>query len=88
MRITVEISLYPLHDDFVPAIREFIVELRAQPGLEVLTNQMSTQLRGEIGAVMAALQAAMTATWAQGGTQVFVTKFLNADLPIASRPQV
>ena len=88
MRITVEISLYPLRDDFVPAIRSFIAELRAQPGLELLTNQMSTQLRGEAGAVMAALQVAMTAAWARGGSQVFVTKFLNADLPIASKPAV
>jgi uncharacterized protein YqgV (UPF0045/DUF77 family) len=88
MRITAEISLYPLRDDFVPAIRAFIAELRRQPGLEVLSNQMSTQLRGEFGAVMAGLQHAMTAAWAAGGSQVFVTKFLNADLPIASPPQV
>jgi uncharacterized protein YqgV (UPF0045/DUF77 family) len=88
MRVTVEISLYPLRDDFVPAIREFIVELRRQPGIELLSNQMSTQLRGDFEAVMAGLQAAMTTAWTEGGSQVFVMKFLNADLPIASKPQV
>lgn len=88
MRITVEISLYPLSDDFVPSIRAYIVELRAQPGIEVLTNQMSTQMRGDASAVMAALQVTMTAAWARGGPQIFVAKFLNADLPIGSLPQV
>ena len=47
MRITAEISLYPLTDGFVDDIRDFIHRLREEPGLEVVSNQMSTQLRGE-----------------------------------------
>jgi uncharacterized protein YqgV (UPF0045/DUF77 family) len=85
MNITAEISLYPLTEGFVPRIIEFIEALRRQPGLEVVTNQMSTQLRGEFDAVTGALNACMRESMARHGTQVFVVKFVNADLPIATQ---
>ena len=36
MKITAEMSLYPLKDGPVPVIIDFIRELRAQPGIEIL----------------------------------------------------
>ncbi|MBM4196624.1 MAG: hypothetical protein FJ197_05905 [Gammaproteobacteria bacterium] len=86
MRITAEISLYPLKEGFVAPILECIALLRRQPGIEVVTNQMSTQLRGEFDQVLAAVSAGMRAAMEQPGTVVFVVKCINADLPIANAP--
>ena len=88
MRITAEISLYPLKQDFVTEIKGFITALRAEPGLEIVTNQMSTQLRGEFDAVTGAITRCMRDNMAGDGTRVFVVKYLSADLDIGSLPQV
>jgi len=88
MRITAEISLYPLADDFVGDIRDFIHRLRAEPGLEVISNQVSTQLRGDYDAVTGALQRCMRETMQGDGSRIFVVKYLNADLPITDAPNV
>jgi uncharacterized protein YqgV (UPF0045/DUF77 family) len=88
MNITAEISLYPLAHDFVPAIRKFIRRLRAEPGIEVVTNQLSTQVRGAFGAVTGALERCMRMTMEEGGPLVFVVKYVNADLPIGTAPQI
>jgi uncharacterized protein YqgV (UPF0045/DUF77 family) len=63
MDIGVEISLYPLTADYVPAIHRFLEDLRAQRGLKVVTNSMSTQVFGDFGEVMDALRAALAASF-------------------------
>ena len=88
MRITAEISLYPLADDFVGDIRDFVLRLRERPGIEVLTNQLSTQVRGEFAQVADALNTCMAETMAAAGTRVFVVKYVNADLDIGSPPRI
>lgn len=88
MRITAEISLYPLSDEFVDPIRDFIHRLRDEPGLEVVSNQMSTQLRGDFDTVTGALQRCMRESMQADGSRVFVVKYLNADLPITDVPAV
>lgn len=84
MNITAEISLYPLSEAFVAAITQFIAALRREPGIEIVTNQMSTQVRGEFAAVTGALNRCMAESMARHGTQVLVVKFVNADLPITT----
>jgi len=88
MRITAELSLYPLAPDFVGHITDFIVELRREPGLEIVTNQMSTQVRGEFDAVLAAVSRCTRASMERVHPVVLVAKFLNADLEIATTPTV
>lgn len=88
MRITAEISLYPLNEQFVTTITEFIFHLRRQPGIEVISNQMSTQLRGEFAAVTGAIDRCMQASMASPGAMAFVVKYLNADLAIGSAPGI
>ena len=88
MRITAELSLYPLTEDFIPKVLSFIRTLRDSPVLEVRTNQMSTQLRGDLDDVMAALTAAVERSFAAGESEALVVKILNADLPIAEEPDV
>ena len=88
MRITAEISLYPLRENFVEEIKAFIRGLRERPGLEVITNQMSTQLRGDFEAVTGAVQDGMRHCMEAQGSMVFVVKYLNADLDISGTPQI
>ena len=88
MRITVDLSLYPLAPDFAAHITDFIVELRKAPGLEIVTNQMSTQVRGEFNAVLSAVTACTRSAMERLQPVVLVAKFLNADLPIGTRPTV
>ena len=84
MRITAEISYYPLNEHFVADIEAFIAELNEQPGLQVVTNRMSTQLRGEFDAVTGAIARCMQPALARPGTRVMVVKYLNADLAIGT----
>lgn len=88
MRITAEVSLYPLQDQFLPRIETFIRTIDAAPGLEVIVNQMSTQFRGELKDVTKALEQALASSFQAGGPQVLVAKFLNADLPIGEAPDL
>ena len=88
MRITAEVSLYPLQDQFLPRIETFIRTIHGTPGLEVTVNQMSTQLRGELEDVTRAVEQALASSFQAGGPQVLVAKFLNADLPIGDAPSL
>ncbi len=56
MKISVELTLTPLQDDFEPPIINFIKKLRAS-GLTVLENPMSTQVYGDYDEVMGLLQS-------------------------------
>jgi len=77
MKIAVDISLYPLDADFVPPIRDVIGRLNRHPQLEVVTNPMSTQIRGEYDDVMAALKEEMKTTFENLPKAVFAVKILN-----------
>jgi len=88
MRVTAELSLYPLEAEYLEKIEALIGALRSEPGLELVVNQLSTQIRGELADVMAALERVLANSFAQGGPQVLVTKILNADLPIGEMPVV
>lgn len=54
MKISVELTLTPLQDDFEPAIIHFIKRLRASK-LKVLENPLSTQVYGKYDDVMEVL---------------------------------
>lgn len=88
MHVTAELSLYPLATDYLPRIETAIRRLRAAAGVEIVVNQMSSQIRGEIGAVMAAIEDLIASAFADGTPQSLVVKILNADLPIADLPDV
>ncbi|MBC9795406.1 thiamine-binding protein [Sinomicrobium weinanense] len=54
MKISVELTLTPLQDEFEEAIIHFIKKLRAS-GLTVLENPLSTQVYGDYDKVMSLL---------------------------------
>ncbi|HJP39208.1 MAG: YkoF family thiamine/hydroxymethylpyrimidine-binding protein [Gammaproteobacteria bacterium] len=88
MMITVELSMYPLDADYKLAIRAFIHKLSACDGLETVTNQMSTQVRGEFDDVMPAITACLKQGMSDNDKVVFVTKFLNSGLDITQTPDL
>ena len=54
----------------------------------MLTNQLSTQLRGEFADVTGALDRCMHDSMEGAGAMVFVVKYVNADLPIGTAPRL
>ncbi len=77
MRVAVDISLYPIADDFIPPIDDVIERLNSHESLEVITNPMSTQVFGEYDEVMAALNQEIMTTFESSPTAVFAIKILN-----------
>jgi len=80
MRIAVDISLYPLSENFIPPIKDVIARLNAHPDIEVDSNSMSTQLRGDFDVVMHALQQEIRTSFEQLPKAVFAIKILNNPL--------
>ncbi|MFT4591682.1 MAG: hypothetical protein ACI80M_001002 [Gammaproteobacteria bacterium] len=88
MRITAEMSMYPLADEYKPTIISFIKELRKVEGLELVTNQLSTQMRGEFDVVTSAVNECFRKSMAEQETLVLVVKYLSADLDISVAPDL
>jgi uncharacterized protein YqgV (UPF0045/DUF77 family) len=78
MRVVVDISLYPLRDAYLEAIRGFIERLNGYPELEVSTNALSTHVSGDYDRVFEILRDEMKRVHASGQA-VFVTRVLSAD---------
>ncbi len=76
MDIAVEISLYPLREEYIPVIQDFIDRLNRHAGLRVITNNLSTQVFGDHDRIFEVLRLEMGASFAAGGKAIFVTKFL------------
>jgi uncharacterized protein YqgV (UPF0045/DUF77 family) len=79
MNTSIEISYYPLNQEYVPPIREFIDRINTHEGLIVRTNGMSTQIFGEYDVVMEALTKEIRQSFNHPHS-VFVMKVINADL--------
>lgn len=86
MELSVEISKYPLADDYIPAIKSFIERLQNTNGLSVVGNTMSTQIFGEYDLVMSVLSKEMKQSYEQFGKAIFVCKFIGANLDPALNP--
>lgn len=77
MQVAVDISLYPLADEFLVPIKDVIARLNTHGSLEVRTNPMSTQIRGDYADVMYALQQEIRATFEAVPKAVFAIRILN-----------
>ncbi|MGB7451916.1 MAG: hypothetical protein WBM36_07305 [Lysobacterales bacterium] len=81
-------SLYLLKDGPIPNIIEFIKELQIQDGIEIVTNQLGTQLRGEFEAVTGAINHCMRKAMGSPNTVVLVVKYLNIDVELKREPSL
>jgi uncharacterized protein YqgV (UPF0045/DUF77 family) len=82
MKLTAEISLYPLKEEYIPIIRDFIDALNEHGDLDVVTNAMSTQISGDYDRVFAILRQELKTSYNTFGKQVLVCKMIPGDLPI------
>jgi uncharacterized protein YqgV (UPF0045/DUF77 family) len=78
MKISVDISLYPLIDTYLPEIDLFIEKMR-NSGLVVLENPLSTQLYGDYDVVMDFIKKEVKATFLNNEHCVFSMKFIHGD---------
>ena len=76
MRLTAELSLYPLSEDYESIVLAFIETLISEHPISTVTNSMSTQVTGESTAVFSAIALALEASHARFGKQVLVAKFI------------
>lgn len=76
MEIGVELSLYPLRADYIPAIKDFIERLNREPRLKVVTNRMSTQVFGDYDLVFDVLRRELRGTFDSTDKAVFVMKVI------------
>jgi len=83
MKISIELSLYPLAiDNFKAEIWAFIKRLRNVDGLKVITNGMSTQVFGDYDLAVSKVMAEIKQVHSTTGAAVFVCKFINGDRSI------
>ncbi|MEX2495865.1 MAG: YkoF family thiamine/hydroxymethylpyrimidine-binding protein [Woeseia sp.] len=81
MQVAVDVSLYPLAEEFLEPVKDVIARLNSYSSLEVRTNPMSTQIRGDYEDVMAALGREMLQTFESVPKAVFAIRILNNPLP-------
>ena len=77
MKVAVDISLYPLDENYLPPIKDVISRLNSHDGIETWTNAMSTQLFGEYDIVMSALHKEIGTTFESLPKAVFTIRILN-----------
>lgn len=82
MKISVEVSLYPLADGYLDIIKATVERLAQANDIQVKTNSMSTQLTGEFEDVMAVMQSEILQTFQSTDKAVFVCKFLNSAIEL------
>jgi len=78
MKISVELTLSPLQDNYEPAIINFIKKLR-KSGLTVLENPLSTQVFGDYDTVMGLLQKEMKNALEEVDRGLFYIKIVKSD---------
>ena len=88
MRITVEISLYPLQSNYGEPILDFIQRLQSTEAIQVRTNHMSTQVTGDYRMVMEAITDTLEGTLAQEYKSAIVMKIFGEEVELEWLPPV
>lgn len=76
MRLTVEISMYPLRDEYIPPIDGIIQRFNSYADINVKTLPTGTVLTGDYDRLMAVLAAEIKHCHETYGKAVYVAKFL------------
>ena len=76
MRVTAELSLYPLAGDVEAPVWAFIEHIIGSNRCSVATNSMSTQITGESADVFDSVRQALETSYEAFGRQVLVAKFI------------
>lgn len=81
MIVTVEISLYPLQEDYKNAIITFLNKMRGHKDIVCRTTEMSTLIKGEWSEVMSILEKELGVVFNAVGNSSTVLKIIPKDLP-------
>ena len=76
MNAILEISMYPLKDNYIPAIDDFIAELNIPEGFAVQTTATCTIVQGDYTRLMALLTSAIEVSHERYGKSVFTVKII------------
>lgn len=77
MQITVDISMYPLEENFVDPINSFLDRIKTHLDLIVEVGEMSTRVTGELDLIMQILSAELKQSFIESPNSVFVTKIVH-----------
>ena len=80
MRISLDVSLYPLHEAYKAPILDFIERLRGHEGIEVRTNALSTQVFGEHAIVWDLVGQELERCFGESFNSVAVIKVVGVDV--------
>lgn len=76
MEISVDISMYPLQREFEAPILAFITQLEKEKNVEVVRNELSTQVHGDYKAIMSLLEQEMFSVFTEIPDSIFVLKLV------------
>jgi uncharacterized protein YqgV (UPF0045/DUF77 family) len=81
MKVTLEITMYPLTDGYKEAVKDFLRRLNRYENIQVITNGVSTQVFGEYDDVMKAYTESLKPSMESGITIAVASKIINSHLP-------
>ena len=83
MKITVELSLYPLKKKYKKPIKKFIRSLKEKKKIGIYTTAMSTYITGDYNKVMKLLQKELKHVFTKNQHVVTVIKIIPQDLAVS-----
>jgi len=78
MKVSIELTLTPLSDDFEPSIKTFIKKIRTL-GFKVIENPLSTQIYGEYDSLMSCIQETIKETFEEESFVMLNMKIVKGD---------
>ncbi len=79
MKVSIDISMYPLQSEFEKPISAFIERLVREQRVNIVRTELSTQVYGEYDVVMGLLTDEMKAVFEAMPQSVFVIKIVGED---------
>ena len=76
MIVTIDISMYPNKEDFIPAIKGFIERINNYKDLKIVTYPTSTVVQGEYMYAMNAIQETIAFCYKEYDMAVYVAKII------------
>ena len=78
MKVSIELTLTPLSDDFESSIKTFIKKIRTLD-FKVIENPLSTQIFGEYDALMSCIQSTIKETFEEESFVMLNMKIVKGD---------
>lgn len=76
MQVTIDISMYPNREDFIPPIKGFIDRINQFENLKITTFPTSTVVQGDYAYAMEAVQDTIAACYKEFNMAIYVAKII------------